>query len=85
VANPSGGTITVSGSGIIDELRLYPKGAQMVTYTYDPLIGMSSQCDVVNRISYFEYDASGRLVRVKDQDKNVIKVLDYQYKQSQNQ
>src|SRR5690606_5562978 len=32
-------TLTVTGSGGIDELRLYPANAQMTTYTYNPLIG----------------------------------------------
>ncbi|MBW7893403.1 MAG: hypothetical protein H3C48_20790, partial [Chitinophagaceae bacterium] len=80
VVNPSGGTITVSGTnGIIDELRLYPSGAQMTTYTYDPLIGMSSQCDPNNRITYYEYDSFSRLVLERDQDKNIIRQTCYNY------
>ncbi|RZL16293.1 MAG: hypothetical protein EOO89_11755, partial [Pedobacter sp.] len=53
-------TITVSGSGAIDELRLHPKNAMMTTYTYDPLVGMTSQTDVANRTTYYEYDSFGR-------------------------
>ncbi|MCO5239979.1 MAG: DUF5977 domain-containing protein [Chitinophagaceae bacterium] len=80
VVNPSGGTITVSGTnGVIDELRLYPSGAQMTTYTYDPLIGMSSQCDINNRITYYEYDDAGKLLLVLDQDKNILKKYCYNY------
>lgn len=77
----SGGTITISGTGYIDELRLYPANAQMTTYTYKPLIGISSRCDVNNRISYYEYDAFGRLKLIRDQDKNIVKRFDYQYQQ----
>ena len=47
---------TIAGTGGIDELRLYPKKSQMVSYTYSPFVGISSQCDVNNRITYFEYD-----------------------------
>ena len=72
-------TITVSGSANIDELRLYPSGAQMTTYTYTPLVGMTSQCDVDNRVTYYIYDALGRLKVVKDQDGNIIKTYDYHY------
>jgi YD repeat-containing protein len=80
VVNPSGGTITVSGTnGVIDELRLYPDGAQMTTYTYKPLIGMTSQCDANNRITYYEYDGFGRLMIVRDQDKKVLKKICYNY------
>ncbi|HTN08698.1 DUF5977 domain-containing protein [Agriterribacter sp.] len=72
-------TATISGSGNIDELRLYPASALITTYTYEPLIGMTSQCDVNNRITYYEYDGFGRLALVRDQDKNIIKKLCYNY------
>jgi hypothetical protein len=73
------GTVTVSGTGVIDELRLYPDNALMSTYTYNPLIGLTSQCDANNRISYYEYDALNRLVLVRDQDKNILKKICYNY------
>jgi hypothetical protein len=74
-------TVTVSGGVTIDELRLYPANAQMTTFTYDPFIGTTSQCDANNRIVYYQYDSFGRLVITKDQDGNIIKTLDYHYKQ----
>ncbi len=77
----TGTSLTIIGAGQIDEMRLYPDAAQMTTYTYDPLIGISSQCDINNRISYYEYDSFGRLKLIRDQDKNIIKRLDYQYQQ----
>jgi YD repeat-containing protein len=76
---PAAGLITIHGTGNIDELRLYPKDAQMTTYTYEPLIGMTSQCDVNNKITYYDYDALGRLRLIKDQDKNVVKKICYNY------
>ncbi|MBX2920661.1 MAG: hypothetical protein KF746_00615 [Chitinophagaceae bacterium] len=86
VVNPAGGLITVSGtSGIIDELRLYPSTAQMTTYTYEPLIGMTSRCDANNRITYYQYDGFGRLQSIRDQDNNLIKTMDYQYQKPYNQ
>lgn len=72
-------TLTISGLGLIDEVRLYPDGAQMTTYTYEPLIGMTSECDASNRIIYYEYDGLGRLKIVRDQDNKIIKQIDYQY------
>jgi YD repeat-containing protein len=68
---------TVSGTGNIDELRLYPATAVMTTYTYNPLIGISSQCDADNRITYYQYDSFGRLKVVLDQDHNVVKTVQY--------
>lgn len=79
VPNPSGGIITVSGSGVVDELRLHPKGALMTTYTYTPLIGRVSQCDASNRITYYEYDGFGRLSLIRDDDKNILKKFRYSY------
>jgi YD repeat-containing protein len=64
---------------IIDEVRLCPFSAQMTTYTYDPLIGMTSQTDENNVTTYYEYDGFGRLNRVLDQDRNVIKQYEYNY------
>jgi YD repeat-containing protein len=79
VVNPAAGTITISGIGKIDELRLYPDAAQMMTYTYESLIGITSQCDANNKITYYEYDALSRLILVRDQDKNVLKKYCYNY------
>ena len=72
-------SVTVSGSGPVDELRLYPAGAQMTSYTYNPGIGVTSVCDVDNRVTYYFYDGLGRLKYVKDQDGNIVKTIDYHY------
>jgi YD repeat-containing protein len=72
-------TISLTATSNIDELRLYPATAQMQSYTYSPLVGMTSQCDVDNRVTYYEYDGLGRLKDVKDQDGNVIRTIEYHY------
>jgi YD repeat-containing protein len=72
-------TASVSGSGNIDELRLYPASAQMTTYTYVPLVGVSSVCDVDNRVTYYQYDGLNRLKVIKDQDGNILKTIQYHY------
>lgn len=70
-------SVTVSGSGLIDELRLYPKDANMVTSTFEPLIGVTSTCDANNKISYCEYDSANRIVVLRDKDLNIIKKYEY--------
>ncbi|MCX6319483.1 MAG: DUF5977 domain-containing protein [Bacteroidetes bacterium] len=72
-------SVTISGTGKIDELRLYPKGAFMTTYAYQPLFGVISKCDVNNRISHFYYDIAGRLSLIRDKDFNVLKKFCYRY------
>lgn len=73
-------SITISGSGKIDELRLYPQDAQMRTMTYRPHIGVSSECDINNRVTYYDYDGFGRLMLVRDHEKKIIKKNCYTYK-----
>lgn len=72
-------SISISGSAGIDELRIYPSTAQMVTYTYSPLVGMTSECDANSMVSYYEYDSYNRLKAIRDKDKNIIKLFDYKY------
>jgi hypothetical protein len=70
-------SISLSGTGNIDELRLYPQNARMRTTTYDPLIGKTSECDENNRISYYTYDNLGRLQFIKDEKGNIVKAYEY--------
>ncbi|MCW3467305.1 hypothetical protein [Chitinophaga nivalis] len=74
-------TLKITGSGNIDELRLYPANSTMRTYTYEPGVGMTSQCDEQDNIIFYEYDNNSRLKAILDQDKNILKQIDYQYQQ----
>jgi YD repeat-containing protein len=72
--------VTISGSGDVDEMRLYPSGAQMTTYTYDPLIGQTTVTDPNEQSTYFEYDNFGRLETVYDHDRNIVQHHIYNFK-----
>jgi YD repeat-containing protein len=75
-------TLPIGGPSIIlDDIRFHPTDAQMTTYTYDPLIGMTSQTDAAGVATYFEYDSYGRLFQVRDAKLNVLKQVKYHYKQ----
>lgn len=65
----------------IDELRLAPVDAQMSTYTYDPLVGITSQTDPTGRTTTYEYDSQGRLVRTRDEQGRVLSQQQYHYAQ----
>lgn len=56
---------------------------EVTTYTYDPLIGMTSITDPRGQTQYYEYDAFNRLKRVKDAQGHIISEHNYHYK-SQN-
>lgn len=73
------GSYTINLSGQIDEVRFYPSNATMVSYTYDPLIGLSSSIDVRGVPTYFEYDSFQRLKNIKDQDGAIVKHYGYNY------
>lgn len=77
--NSSATAITLSGSGLIDELRLFPDQAQLTSYTYSPLLGITSMTDTKDLITYYEYDGLGRLKNVKDYQGNIVKNYQYNY------
>jgi len=55
------------------------KGALIITYTYAPLIGMTSMTDAAGRTTYYEYDGINRLKIIRDQDNNIVKRFCYNY------
>ncbi|RZJ76964.1 MAG: hypothetical protein EOO45_00340 [Flavobacterium sp.] len=69
-----------AGDVWFDDLSIYPSDASMTTYTYKPLVGMTSMIDAKGMTSYYTYDTLGRLQFVKDQDGNVVKQNTYHYK-----
>jgi YD repeat-containing protein len=61
----------------IDDIRLHPSNAQMQSWSYQPLFGVSSSSDATGRITYFEYDAFGRVNLVRDQEGNIRSKTEY--------
>lgn len=63
----------------MDDIAIYPVDAQITTYTYDPLAGMTSETDSRGYTIYYEYDDLQRLRNVKDNDGNIVKSICYNY------
>lgn len=78
------GTISLTGNGKIDELRLHPIDASMTTYTYRPLVGISSVTNTNSLTSFYEYDNFQRLKYIKDDKSNILKSYDYQFNINSN-
>ncbi len=67
--------------GYMATLRTALPNALVTTYTYAPLVGITSSTDAKGMTTYYEYDDFQRLVNIKDKDGNIIKHTDYNYKQ----
>ncbi|MDC9722873.1 MAG: hypothetical protein PSN34_08870 [Urechidicola sp.] len=52
----------------------------LTSYTYDPLIGMTSSTDTKGYTTFYKYDNQNRLLRILDQDLNIIEEYDYNYR-----
>ena len=74
-------TLQLSGTAtsFVDEVRVYPVGSQITTFTHDPLRGLTSSSDENNKVTYYEYDDVGRLKAIKDHEGNVLKQYEYHY------
>lgn len=66
-------------SGQVDDIRVFPIDALMSTYTYNPLVGKTSEAAPNGKTIFYQYDGLNRLQTVLDQDLNIIKTMDYKY------
>jgi YD repeat-containing protein len=69
-----------SGSyAYFDDIRIHPSDAVMNTYTYDPMIGVTSVSGPNNTPTTYEYDDFGRLELIRDSDGNILQSYEYHY------
>lgn len=54
-------------------------GTQITSYTYDPLIGITSNTDPSGYTSFYEYDNFNRLLFIQNEDKEVLEGYQYNY------
>lgn len=76
----SSDTLSQAQQDKLNGLRGLLPNAMVTTYTYDPLIGMTSATDANGLTTYYEYDDLGRLKLLKDDEGNIIKMYTYNYR-----
>jgi hypothetical protein len=75
-----GASIVCSSSNVrIDEVRVQPFDAKMMTYTHKPIAGPTSITDANLNTELYEYDGLYRLKTIKDQYGKFVKLIDYTY------
>ncbi|WP_345106632.1 DUF5977 domain-containing protein [Mucilaginibacter panaciglaebae] len=70
-------TISLSGGGLVDEVRLYPQGAHMSTTTVTPQVGVSSTNSPDDKVNTYEYDHLLRIITERDDQFNILKKYSY--------
>jgi YD repeat-containing protein len=64
----------------LDEIRVFPQGANMSTYSYTQGFGVSMMMDQNNLATYYAYDNLGRLIMITDHNGKVVQTYKYNYK-----
>ena len=64
----------------LESLRAVFSNAMVTTYTYDPLVGVTSITDTRGETIYYEYDDFNRLKNIKNSDGHILSENEYHYK-----
>jgi len=79
--SPTAASISVAGSGLIDEIRFFPADAKLRSLAYEDFIDrLSAATDEKGNTVFYEYSSDGKLKQLKDHQKNILKTYDYHYK-----
>lgn len=70
---------TISRGSRLDEIRVYPAGAQVTSYAYSEGRGITSSVDANGQRTFYNYDDFGRLINVKDNNGDVVNRYNYSY------
>lgn len=70
--------VSLSGTGILDELRLHPEDTHMTTFTYLQGYGkVTSMMQPDYQVVHYSYDAFGRLISVLDAEQHILTRHEY--------
>lgn len=76
----SGGGMSLTEGSAIDDVRVFPRGAFIKTYTYHPINGMNGKVDEKGQTYKYQYDAFGRLYRIINENGDIEQQYTYHYK-----
>lgn len=65
---------------VLNKIRSGLPNAMVTTYTYDPLVGVTSVTDPKGYMIYYEYDSFNRLAHVKENGGKILSKNEYHYK-----
>ena len=63
----------------LEKVRTGLPNAMVTTYTYEPLVGVTSTIDPRGQVTHYEYDDQNRLLTVKDNDNALLQDFSYNY------
>jgi hypothetical protein len=69
--------VSITGTGIVDELRLYPVTSQMETYSFEPGVGMQAAFNVNGLFNKYDYYGMSKLATVRDYRDYVLQAMSY--------
>jgi YD repeat-containing protein len=81
ISSQDGKVATFNSKTLNNSLRSLVPEAQVQTFSYKPLLGMTSQTDPNGIVINYEYDTFGRLKLQQNDDTHIVNRYKYHYKQ----
>ena len=75
----NGQAATTDSQTLFNNIKSLVPNAFTTTFTYKPLVGLTSQTDPAGRKTTYDYDDFGRLKLVKNLNQNIVKKMEYHY------
>lgn len=63
----------------LDEVRVYPVDAQMVTFGYDKFGNKVSQTDANNISTYYDYNNLNQVTTLRNDDRDIVRTIEHNY------
>ena len=71
------GALLVGGTGLIDDVLVYPVGSAYSYNVFNQTGDISCECDETGNCTFYEYDDYNRLTTIRNIDKQILKRVEY--------